>query len=197
MRRQIVFPARSEGGNMRAAGVVFVFLLFAFFLGSQASAGEHLAIKIGKLGDRTPFTVEGWRYRLMNNGIHMHFCDSSACQPGSKVSYVVMPPKKNYTFAHYKEEREKIARTLRKMAPAGTRIKFAEPERTEDKLFRIFKTRREVAAPDGKTTAFLSWLLMTDKVTFDFISSASDLKKAEEQLAPFMVAGMMVAVRDK
>ena len=31
----------------------------------------------------------------------------------------------------------------------------------------------------------------------DFISSANSLKKAEEQLAPFMGAGMVVAVQDK
>ena len=94
-------------------------------------------------------------------------------------------------------KREMIARALKKRAPAGTRIVFAEPETAEDKLFRIFKTKREEVAPDGKTTAFLTWRVMADKVAFDFISSASTLKKAEEQVAPFMVAGMMVAVRNK
>lgn len=182
---------------MRVASKAIGLLLFAFFVGCQARAGENVDIKIGKIGNSPPFTISGWRYQLISNNTHMHFCAGSSCEPGSKVSYVVMPPKKDYSFKQYKEEREKIARVLRKLAPAGTRIDFAEPEKAEDKLFRIFKTKREEVAPDGKTTAFLSCLVMADKVTFDFISSASTLKKAKEQLAPFMAAGMMVAVRDK
>jgi hypothetical protein len=172
-------------------------MLFAFFVSFDVRADEKVEIKIGKLGKSPPFTISGWRYQLINNITHMHLCANSSCEPGSKVSYVVMPPNKDYSFKQYKEERQKIAQVLRKMAPAGTRIEFAEPEKSEDKLFRIFKTKREEVAPDGKTTAFLSWRVIADKVAFDFISSASTFKKAEEQLNPFMLAGMMVAGADK
>jgi hypothetical protein len=172
-------------------------LLFAFFLSCHACAEEKVEIKIGKIGNSPPFAISGWRYQLVNNNTHMHVCANSLCEPGSKISYIVMPPRKDYSFEQYKEEREKIARVLKKMAPAGTRIDFSEPEKSEDKLFRIFKSKREQIASDGKPTAFLSWLVMTDKVGFDFISSASTPKKAEEQLAPFIVAGMMVTAMDK
>jgi hypothetical protein len=183
--------------NMRLALRAIGLLLFVFFVGSHALAGENADIKIGRLGNSPPFAIGGWRYQLINNNTHMFLCASSTCEPGSKVSYVVMAPRKGYSFEQYKEEREKIAEVLRKMAPAGTRIEFAEPEKSEDKVFRIFKAKRVQTSPDGKKTVFLSRLVMSDKVTFDFISSASSLKKAEEQLAPFMLAGAMVAVAGK
>ncbi len=183
---------------MRVALRVFGLLLFACFcVGSHASAREKVEIKIGKLGSSPPFTISAWRYRLLNRRIHMHFCASAACEPGSKVSYTVSSPRKRLSFTQYKETQLKLAQVLKKMAPPGTRIKLSEPEQTGDKLFRIFKAKREHVSPDGKRTAFLSWLVMADRITFDFISSASTLKKAEEQLAPFVMAGMMVAVRDK
>jgi hypothetical protein len=180
-------------GNMRAAPKAIGLLLFSVFASCHARAGEKVEIKIGKIGNNPPFTISGWRYQLVNNNIQMHVCASSLCEPGSKMSYIVMPPRKDYSFEQYKDEREKVARALRKVAPAGTRIDFAEPEKSESKIYRIFKTKREEVTPDGKTTAFLSWLVMMDKVTFEFISSASTSKKAEEQLAPFMVACMMVS----
>jgi hypothetical protein len=182
---------------MRVTSKAIGLLLFAFLMSCHAHAAEKAEIKIGKIGGNPPFTISGWRYQLINNITHMHLCASSLCEPGSKVSYVVMPPNKDYSFEQYKGEREKIARVLKKMAPAGTRIDFAEPEKSEDKLFRIFKAKREEVAPGGKTTAFLSQRVMADRVGFDFISSASTLKKAEEQLAPFLLAGMMVSAMDR
>lgn len=182
---------------MRLALKVIGLLLFILFAGSHTSAGENVDIKVGRLGSNPPFTVGGWRYQLINNRTHMFLCANSSCEPGSKISYMVLPPRKDYSFKQYKEEREKIAQVLLKMAPAGTHIEFSEPEKVEDKLFRIFKAKREQVSPDGKKTAFLSWLVMANKVSFDFISSASSFKQAEEQLAPFMLAGMMVAVTDK
>jgi hypothetical protein len=181
---------------MRVASKTIGLLLFAVFASCHARAGEKVEIKIGKIGNNPPFTISGWRYQLLPNNIQMHVCASSLCEPGSKISYIVMPPRKDYSFERYKEEREKIAQALKKVAPAGTRIDFAEPEESANKLFRIFKTKREQFTSDGKTTAFLSWLVMMDKVTFEFISSASSSKKAEEQLAPFMVASLAVAVTD-
>jgi hypothetical protein len=177
---------------MRAASAVFGFFIFVLFLGSHAQADEQ-RITIGKLGNNPPFEISGWRYQLINKNVHMNFCGGSACEPGSKVSYIVLGPKKNYSFKQYKAEREKIAQALRKLSPAGMRIEFAEPQLLEDRLFRIYKTTRKEVAPDGKTAAYISQLVIANKVSIDFISSASDLKKAEEQLEPFLLAGMMVA----
>lgn len=186
-----------KNGHMRIASKAIWLLIFAFLLGSYARAEDKLEIKLGKIGGNPPFTVSGWRYQLMNNNIHMHICASSLCEPGSKVSYVVMPPMKNAPFEQFKGRCETIARVLRQKATAGTRIECGEPEKIEDKLYRIFKVKREEIAPDGKRTVTLSQLVMADRVAFDFISSASTLKKAEEHVAPFMLAGMMIAVKDK
>jgi hypothetical protein len=183
---------------MRVALRVFGLLLFACFcVGSHASAREKVEIKIGKLGSSPPFTISAWRYQLLNRRIHMHFCASAACEPGSKVSYTVSSPRKRLSFTQYKDTQFKLMQTLKKMAPPGMRINLAEPEQHKNKLSLIFKAKRVHILPNGKRTAFLSWLVMADRVTFDFISSASTLKKAEEQLAPFVIAGMMVAVGDK
>jgi hypothetical protein len=125
-------------------------------MGSQVRADEKFDIKIGKIGNGPAFTISGGRYQLINNVTHMHFCVSSWCEPGSKVSYVVTPPNKDYSFKQYQREREMIAGVVRKMAPAGTRIDFAEPEKVENELFRILKAKREQVASDGKTTVLLS-----------------------------------------
>src|SRR5262245_10902635 len=89
--------------------------------------------------DRPPATVSGFRYQLVQQGVHMNTCEAATCTPGSKVSYLFAPPNPAPSFEKYRAERATIAKELKKRATPGTTITFAPVEQTKDKAFTIFK----------------------------------------------------------
>src|SRR5262245_52433703 len=156
--------------------------LLAVWVGVQAHAQERPGTKA-----RPPASISGFRYQLLQQRIHMNICEAAACTPGSKVSYLFLPPNPSPSFEKYRAERARIAEVLKKRAPPGTTITVAPIQQTREKVFTIFKANREEAYPDGRRMYFLNWRFHGAHMTGEVISSSPSRKVAEQNFALFAI----------
>jgi hypothetical protein len=145
--------------------------------------------------ERPPATVGGFRYQLLQQRLHMNVCEAAMCTPGSKVSYLFLPPDPAPSFEKYQADRATIAEALRKRAAPGTALVFTPIERTKDKAFTIFKANREESYPDGRRMYFLNWRVHGAYATGEIISSSPSKKAAEQNLALFAIPVMMTLMK--
>jgi hypothetical protein len=87
-----------------------------------------------------------------------------------------------------------VAEAMTKVRAAdGVAIAFDPPQQARDKLFAIFKARRVESYPDGRKLFVVSQQLYGERLSVDVISSSSDEKAAEKNLALFMLPIIMTA----
>ena len=185
------------------AKIAFLLILFAW-MPAEARDGTPSARSLetprtaGKKAP--PFTVRGFTYSVLPQQIHMNICNQPSCGAGSKVSYVIYPPKPGKTFADYRAERAQIEKAFKALKSSGVTMTFAPPTERKNKLFKIFESRRIVTAPDGRKEITISRTLLASTIGIDFISTARDEKNVETNLALFMVGAIAstgIAARDK
>jgi hypothetical protein len=145
--------------------------------------------------EKPPASVGGFRYQLLKQGMHMNVCEASVCTPGSKVSYLFLPPDPEPSLEKYRAERARVAEALRKRAAPGTALIFAPIERTKDKAFTIFKANREESYPDGRRIYVLNWRFHGAHATGEIISSSRSKRAAEQNLALFAIPVMMTLMK--
>jgi hypothetical protein len=138
-----------------------------------------------------PFAIGGFAYHLIPPRTHTFDCSQPSCGAGSKVSYILYTPKSGMTFHDYKATRATVDEQIKSRIPAGMSVKITPPTQRQDELFTIFESRRMVTAPDGRTQATVSRTLLTSTVGIDLISSGSDEKLVDSNLAQFTIAAML------
>ena len=171
----------------------------SLILASLACAVPAMAIEASRKAPATPkqgppFRIGGFTYSLQQGRIHMNVCGQPSCGAGSKVSYIFYAPKPGKTFAEYKAERATIEKAFRSRLPPGATIKFPPPTQRNDKSFKTFESRRVMTMPDGRKDIAVSRTILGEKFGIDLISSGSNEKQVEENLAVFIVAAMLAAV---
>jgi hypothetical protein len=142
-----------------------------------------------------PVAVGGFRYQHISPHTHMNVCEAAKCVPGSRVSYILAPGNFNPSFERYKDERERVAEALRGRAPAGSTISFDPPEQTTGRIFTLFKSRRADMLADGKKSFVLSQRLHSAHLPADIISSSTDNKAAEANMALCTLPIMLLSQR--
>ena len=140
-----------------------------------------------------PFAIGGFTYQLIPPRTHMFDCSQPSCGAGSKVSYIFYTPKPGMTFDDYKASRAIVDEQIKSRIPAGMTLKNTPPTQIQDKMFTIFESRRIVTAPDGRTHVTVTRTLLTSTVQIELISSGSDEKLADSNLAQFTLAAMLAA----
>jgi hypothetical protein len=165
-------------------------------VGVLAAAHAHAQERPGA-GAKPPATISGFRYELLQRRVHMNTCEDATCTPGSKVSYLFLPPNPSPSFEQYRAERAMIAEALKKRAAPGTTITFAPIEQTKDKVLTTFKANREEAYPDGRKMYFLNWRFHGAHMTGEIISSSPSKKAAEQNLALFSIPVLAFLMRPK
>ena len=140
-----------------------------------------------------PFAIGGFTYHLIPPRTHMFDCSQPSCGAGSKVSYIFYAPKPDMTFDDYKAGRAIVDEQIKSRIPTGMSLKITPPTQSQDKVFTIFESRRIVTAPDGRTHLTVSRTLLTSTVGIELISSGSDGKLVDSNLAQFTLAAMLAA----
>ena len=72
-------------------------------------------------------------------------------------------------------------------------VTITPPTQSQDQLFTIFESRRLVTALDGRTQTTVSRTVLTSTVAIELISSGSNEKLVDSNLAQFTLAAMLVA----
>ena len=134
---------------------------------------------------KAPFAVSGWKYVLGPNATHFYLCQTKACGPNSKVSWVRLSNPS--TFEQYKAGRRKLADLLNARLPPGTSLTFDEPKNEHAGNTEIFLSSRHVTAPDGRTSHTYSRTITGPKEAIDLISSSDDQASAEANVTLFMI----------
>ena len=182
---------------MRLSGVAAraaVSVLLALCMGLPPAPAFEAPRAPGATGrSGPPFTIGGFEYTLMPQGIHMNICNQRSCGPGSKVSYILFGPRPQLTFQAYKAQRAEIAAQFKKVAPAGVTFTFKPPTQQRTKLFTFLESHRITKAADGQKEVTISRTILTKNMSIDLISTARDEKLANANLAPFTLAALVVA----
>lgn len=144
-----------------------------------------------------PVAVGGFRYQHVPPITHMNVCEVAMCVPGSRVSYIFAAGDPHPSFERYMDERAKLEEALRSRAPAGSTIDFDPPEQTTDQIFTVFKARRVATLTDGSKFFVLSQRIHCARFTVDIVSSSTDKKAAETNMAMFALPIMLLSQRSE
>lgn len=143
-------------------------------------------------------SISGWTYELHRAGtstVHFHFCQTSACVQGSKVSYIILPPDPGFTFPWFQNDKKKAFETVKKSAPPDTSMSIGEPTETQNGPLRIMRIERRETAPDGSGLTTVSGVLVGRTIAFSLISSSPDANAANRNFDFYVLLCVAVALK--
>jgi hypothetical protein len=145
---------------------------------------------------KPPVIVDGWRYELTPPRIHMNVCKEAACAPGSRVSYIMYPPRPEYTFERYKAEREKVAAMMRERMK-GVTYQIEPPTEAREGGLTVFQSRRQETYSDGRSLTVITSLILSAQMSVELISSAANPEAAAANYSLFAAPLILTATADK
>jgi hypothetical protein len=180
---------------LRPCHAVRVIALVAFATLASAAWGEP---KIGlppqaKSEHEPPFSISGFKYSFMPPSIHMFVCEAEHCQPGAKVSYLLLSGADKTSFAEYRSRRKTLETALAEQL-RGIDVRFEETVDKSDQTFTIFESTREEKPPQGPSNHVRSTRLFGKTFGVDLISSSASAKVTEENSNVFMLAVMTMVI---